>query len=187
MIERQEGFRFMDLTIESIGKKADALVRRFETRDPEFLAAALGVTILPRPFKAQKGAYMTQLRNRYIFIREGLKDDDPAMYRIVLAHELGHDALHRAAAKAPGAFREFNLFDMRESRLEYEANVFAAELLLPDDEVLDCIAKDYDIYEIAAALHSDVNLVALKNDLLIRRGHRFRPQEHENTFLKKEP
>ena len=177
----------MDFTIDSIGKKADALVRRFGTRDPELLSAALGIRILPRPFKAQKGAYMTQLRNRYIFIREGLKDEDPAMYRIVLAHELGHDALHRAQAKTAGAFREFNLFDMRESRLEYEANVFAAELLLPDDEVLDCIGRGYDIYEIAAALRSDINLVALKNDLLIRRGHQLRPQEHENTFLKKEP
>jgi purine-nucleoside phosphorylase len=42
----------------------------------------------------------------------------------------------------------------------------------------------YDVQQIAAALHSDINLVALKADTLISRGYRLRPQEHKRNFLK---
>jgi ABC-type uncharacterized transport system substrate-binding protein len=42
----------------------------------------------------------------------------------------------------------------------------------------------YDIQQIARAMHSDINLVALKTDTLIAQGYRFRHQEYRNQFLK---
>jgi len=79
--------------------------------------------------------------------------------------------------------QEFMLYDMN-SIQEYEANVFAANLLLEDEAVLELVYDGYDIVQIAAELQSDVNLVALKVDYLIRKGHDLRWQEHFAKFLK---
>lgn len=50
---------------------------------------------------------------------------------------------------------------MRENRMEYEANVFAAQASLPDDTIIEYIKNGYDIQQIAKAMHSDINLIAL--------------------------
>ena len=68
--------------------------------------------------------------------------------------------------------------------MEYEANIFASQVALDDDEFLELCEKGYDIQQIARALHSDINLVALKSDTLISQGYRLRQQEHNNDFLK---
>lgn len=68
--------------------------------------------------------------------------------------------------------------------MEYEANVFASQISLPDEDILNYIEKGYDIQQIASAMNSDINLVALKNDTLISQGYQFRHQDHENDFLK---
>ena len=57
----------------------------------------------------------------------------------MLWHEIGHDILHRQEAVAAGGFKEFNIFDMRENRMEYEANIFASQASLPDDTILEYI------------------------------------------------
>ena len=46
----------------------------------------------------------------------------------MLLHELGHDALHREEATKVGGFKEFEIFNMRDNRMEYEANLFAAQI-----------------------------------------------------------
>ena len=51
---------------------------------------------------------------------------------------------------------------MTTSRIEYEANVFAAQLMLPDDEITEYIYQGFDVQQIARAMKSDINLVALK-------------------------
>ena len=116
-----------------------------------------------------------------MFIKEDLH---PVMENIVLLHELGHDSLHRDEATKAGGFKEFNIFDIRDSRMEYEANIFATQIALPDDDFLELAEQGYDVQQIASAMHSDVNLVALKADTLISQGYRLRPQEHRNDFLK---
>ena len=75
-------------------------------------------------------------------------------------------------------------FDMRENRMEYEANIFASQASLPDDTILEYIENGYDIQQIARALCSDINLIALKVDTLIAQGYQLRKQEHQNDFLK---
>ena len=68
--------------------------------------------------------------------------------------------------------------------MEYEANVFASQIAIPDDDFLELAERGYDIEQIARALSSDINLVALKVDTLISQGYRLRQQEHRNDFLK---
>ena len=111
-------------------RTADRLVRKYGTRNADHLAEALGLIVMPRAFKHQKGVYKVIERNRYIFIKQDLH---PVMHNIVLLHEIGHDQLHRSAAIAAGGFQEFNLFNMADRAIEYEANMFAAQVALPDE------------------------------------------------------
>lgn len=171
----------MQIPIEQIVRAADKLTQQYGTNNPYELAEALHITILPRPFKSQLGAYTRVLNNRFIFIKDDL---DFHLKKIVLCHELGHDRLHQAYLTASCAFQEFHLFDMKSDRMEYEANVFAAQLSLPDDEIIALIKQGLDIQQTAACMDSDINLVALKVDTLRRQGFAFHQQEHSNTFLR---
>ena len=171
----------MDIQTLEIVKKANRLVSKLDTRNPHKIAEELGIEIVSLDFKKQRGAYKVFMRNRFIFIKSDLH---PVMEKIVLLHEIGHDSLHRDAAIRAGGFKEFNIFDMRESRMEYEANIFAAQISLPDDEILEYIEQGYDIQQIALAMDSDINWVALKTDTLIAQGYRLHHQEYHNRFLK---
>lgn len=66
----------------------------------------------------------------------------------MLLHELGHDALHRNEATQMGGFKEFNIFDMRNNRMEYEANLFASQVSLPDDVFLELVERSFSAHQI---------------------------------------
>ena len=161
-------------------QKADRIVHVCGTRNPYRIAEELNILVMPRKFKRQKGVYTVIERNRFIFIKDDLS---PVMSAIVLLHEIGHDALHRDEAISTGGFQEFNIFDMTNKRMEFEANLFAAQVALPDDETIEYIKQGYDIEQIARAMQSDINLVALKVAELNRRGYNFREQQYKSTFL----
>ena len=163
---------------DNIIRRADALVRSTGTRDPERIAEALGIIVKDVNFEKQKGLYKVILRNRFIFIKSDLSE---VMRRIVLLHEIGHDQLHRHLADV---FQEFQIFDMRGNVMEYEAKLFAAQIALPDEEILEYIRSGYDAAQIAMATASDINLVALKVSELSRRGYAFRDVDHRSDFLK---
>ena len=171
----------MDIQTLEIVQTANNLVRDLGTRDPHKIARELGIEIIPMNYKRQRGAYKVLLRNRFIFIKNDLH---PVMENIVLLHEIGHDVLHRKEAVKAGGFKEFNIFNMQESRMEYEAYVFVSQVSLDDEEILEYIRYGYDIQQIARAMHSDTNLVALKTDALIAQGYCLRHQDYENRFLK---
>ena len=163
---------------EYIIRQAGRAVKKAGSRDPRRIAEARGLLIRYVPFKKQKGVYTVIERSRYIFIKEDLS---PVMEAIVILHETGHDMLHRHEA---AVFQEFSLFDPAGSRMEYEANLFAAQIMLPDDEILAYIYRGYDAAQIAACMQSDINLVALKVSELAARGYDFRELEQHSDFLK---
>lgn len=157
------------------------LVRRCGTRDPFEIAEAIGVDVLfCKDFGPLKGMYRVIKRNRFIFINDELPE---WMQRIVCAHELGHDQLHRYLAR-DNPIQEFMLYDMR-SKPEYEANIVAAEILLDTDEILEYIYDyGYTSEQIAGAMKTDINLVALKIAHLAENGYGLRRVEHKSNFLK---
>ena len=127
-----------------------------------------------------KGMYRVVKRNRFIFLN---RDLTPQMQRIVCAHELGHDQLHRRLA-ANSALQEFMLYDMT-AKPEYEANIVAAEILLDTDEILDYVYNyGYTSEQIARAMDTDINLVALKVAHLAETNRGLHPAEHRSDFLK---
>ena len=68
--------------------------------------------------------------------------------------------------------------------MEYEANIFATQIALPDDDFLELVEHGYDVQQIADAMYSDVNLVALQADTLISQVYRLRSQKYKNDFLR---
>ena len=82
-------------------------------------------------------------------------------------------------------FQEFEIFNMRKDRTEYEANAFASHILLDTDECLEYIRNGYDIVTISKIMNTEVNLLLIKCQELIRLGYNFRmPMEAQGDFLK---
>lgn len=157
------------------------LVKRFDTRDPFRIAKELGIEVMfCEDFGPLKGMYRVVKRNRFIFINQDLS---AGMQRIVCAHELGHDQLHRNLAKG-NALQEFMLYDMA-TKPEYEANIVAAEILLDTDELLEYVYNyGYTSEQIARAMRTDINLVALKIAHLAETGYDLRRIDHRSDFLR---
>lgn len=166
---------------EYLSQVGNDLVKRYGTRDPFRIAKELGIIVLDDcdNFGPLKGMYRIIKRNRFIFLN---KDLSPEMKRIVCAHELGHDQLHRHLAASAG-LQEFSLYDMR-TKPEYEANIVAAEILLDTNEVLEYIYDyGYTSEQIARAMNTDINLVALKIAHLAETGYDLRRQDFRSDFL----
>lgn len=163
-----------------IAQVARTLVKRCSSRDPFVVARTLGVHVLwADDFTNLKGMYRVIMRSRFIFINSSL---DKPMRRIVCAHELGHDALHRDSA-SDNTVSDTMLF-RGDSRREYEANLFAAHLLLDSGEVLELAKRGYTSQYIAARLKTDVNLISIIADYLIEQGEELCPQVRKNNILK---
>ena len=169
------------MSSDHIRKEAGRLVAGYGTRNPFHIAGGLGIHVLLNyDFKSLKGMYKVIQRSRFIFINGNLSERDQ---RTICAHELGHDRLHMQVAKMT-AFQEFMLYDMR-TRPENEANIFASELLIGDDDILPLIDREFDIYQIAGELGEDMNLVLIKIDELRKRGYDVRaPYRPSSDFLK---
>lgn len=169
------------MTGKMLSQVGASLVQRYGTRDPFQIARELGITVLfCDGFGSLKGMYRVIKRNRYIFLN---KDLDERMLRIVCAHELGHDQLHRKLAQT-NSLHEFMLYDMT-TKSEYEANIVAAEILIDSDELLDYIyTYRYSVEQIARTMDTDINLVALKIAHLTEIGYGLRPIEHQSDFLR---
>ena len=161
-----------------IGTLAAAEARRY-CRDPFRAAREKGISVLFRnDFTRQKGAYTAVAGQQFIFISGRISDE---MQRIVCAHELGHALLHK---NTRGLFLEFALFDTAD-RLEYEANIFAADFLLDDDEIRSLVLESADVVSIARLLNTNVNLLLLKLAQMNLRGADYRlPRTVRPDFLK---
>ena len=145
------------------------IIRKTGTRNPFILAKELGVHVMMRnDFDRQKGAFAMVLNVPFIFINANLSKE---MQRIVCAHELGHAMLHRNLCResAGQAIYELELFDIRDTA-EYEANVFAANLLIDEEEMLDCFKMEYDVVQTARKLDINVNLLMIKMIEMQRRN-----------------
>ena len=155
-----------------IHEAAKRLIQKYQSRDPFELAEASGVNLrFDSDFTVLKGMYAIIKRNRYIFINANLHR---GLQRVVCAHELGHDNLpfHRAFARK-SALKEFMLYDMT-TRPEYEANVFAAEILLDDKDVFALIKDGCDLPHIAGELNTDYNLLLIKMNEMAKKGYSLR-------------
>ncbi len=115
-----------------IKKKANALVRKYGTRNPFEIIKHLNVIVVFYPLEGVRGFYQYFQRNNIIYIDERLPENEK---QFVCAHELGHMFLHK---QANALFMDSRTF-LNTSKFELEANRFAVDLLISDDIIEDHI------------------------------------------------
>lgn len=136
-----------------IKKLVSYYVRKYKTRNPFELAEYLNVQVQLGDLGSRAGCYMFLKNHKCIFLNENLSESE---MQVVMAHELGHAILHR---KENCYFIRNKTF-LLTSKNEIEANIFAAELLIPDEILLE--NKDYTIKQLSRLLKYGENLVELK-------------------------
>lgn len=112
----------------NIKRLADSLVRKYNTRNPFEIISNLNVIVVFYPLHGVKGFYQYFQRNNIIYIDETLSDREKSF---VCAHELGHMLLHK---KANAIFMDSRT-QLNTSKYESEANRFAMNLLLSDEDI----------------------------------------------------
>lgn len=154
---------------DEIVKSVKKLKKRYHEDNLFELCGNMGIILLPQSFGTQKGAimgfFLEQRRIKTITYNSDLSED---LQRIIVGHELGHSVLH--ARDGIHAFHDVGLFDVS-SRFEKEANLFAAEYLLEDDEVLETLAQEGDFFSAAAVLRVPVELLDFKFRIMKWKGY----------------
>jgi Zn-dependent peptidase ImmA (M78 family) len=89
---------------------------------PLEIAASLGITVCPLPFKSVKGIALALGKHKLILIDKGLTEMEQ---QLVCGHELGHFLFHGEANFM--FILEKTFFYPKQ---EYQANLFACRLLL---------------------------------------------------------
>ena len=113
------------------------LIDKYNTSNPFELMDLLDIQCCSSNLDALKGYCVIIHGIKYVAINEMLS---PQERKIVAAHELGHILLHSDKLKA-AAHHEMNIYDMAD-KTEYQANLFAADLLIDDEDVEDLARSD---------------------------------------------
>lgn len=162
---------------------AERLVRMYKTRDPfELLDALRVVTRFTYRFDARglKGFCTVVNRTRYVVINGKLEESEQ---RVVASHEAGHIVLHGKELRV-GALRDLDIF-RAVGKEEREANCFGANLLIPDEEVLDLMrSADANLFSVARRLYVPPEFLSFKLHSLVERGYKLcMPMAPDNRFM----
>ena len=146
----------------------ESLKKRYNTSEPRELAEECGIIVKEMDIGKCLGFYTEMRRVRYIVLSETLEE---SIYRFVLSHELGHGILHRDLAKMK-KIAPFSFFDLK-TKPEFEANMFAANLLISDRDILECAEDGYTVGQTASILRIMPDIVVLKMMDMRNRGYAF--------------
>lgn len=172
------------MTYAEICESVSSLVLKYGERDPFRLCHALGITLLMQPMGAGpdsiKGFFLEKKRIRVITVNSDLPE---VIQRIIVAHELCHAIKHRQSGIH--AFHEVSMFDQN-SAMEKDANLFAAELLLEDQKVLEALNRDTTFFSAAAALYVPAELLDFKFRVMKWKGYKLiePPINARSNFLR---
>ena len=148
------------MTYAEISESVAKLIKKYDERDPFRLYRAMGIKLIFQAMgkapDAVKGFFLESKRIRTITVNSDLPQ---IIQRIIVAHEICHAEFHRKSGIH--AFHEVALFDQT-SEFEKDANLFAAELLLEDGEVLDALNRDTTFFSAAAVLLVPAELLDFK-------------------------
>ena len=92
-------------------------------------------------------------------------------FALLTLHELGHALLHMDIAKEK-CLHEFDIYNMRD-KTEAAANLFAAHLLIDEDQADSMLQDGYDVFHVAAVLGVSMPLLNLKLLEMSAMGYKF--------------
>lgn len=136
-----------------IRKKVDALVRTYQTRNPFEMIKGMNVILVRCPLDGVRGFYQYFQRNNIIYIDESLTETEQMF---VCAHEMGHMFLHK---KSNAVYMDSRTY-LNTNRFENEANLFAMELLVSDEFLVD--HKQFSREQISRMLGYHESLIKLR-------------------------
>ncbi len=157
--------------------------RKYCEQDPRRLCREMGIRVLFHPLGTQpdaiKGFYSENFRIRTIIINSDLPE---VIQKIILAHELGHAVLHRQSGFQ--GFHDYTVFNEC-VHTEQEANLFAAEYLLSDEDVLEALNMDTTFFAAAAELSVPAELLDFKFRIMKWKGYKLTepPITAQSNFL----
>lgn len=156
---------------------------QYGSRDPERLYKLLDLALYTCPdFQELKGMYVWVADRPCVFIKADLSR---TRRQLILAHELGHHLLHQDLLKGLKILQDHSFMDMA-SQPEIEANLFAADLLLPDQEFLDLAEAGNSLDQLALAFEQPLGLIQAKASLLHWQGIPLRlPERAAADFLRR--
>lgn len=105
-------------------------VKKCDSRNPFDIADYLNIQIQIGQLGTPCGCYMFLKNHRCIFLNENLSKNERDL---VMSHELGHAIMHRKL----NCYFIRNKTLLLDSKIEKEANIFAADLLIPNIEIID--------------------------------------------------
>lgn len=159
------------------------LIRKYKTRDPFKIMDDMHIIVgETSSFQKLKGFCFMSCKTIYVQISSFLSEEEK---QIVAAHELGHIILHRTQLKmAP--MKDDTLYNMQDNT-EYQANLFAADLLLSDADIAEMAHnEDLDYFSLCSTLNSTPELMSFKLYSLTKRGQAYHmPMEIQSNFLAK--
>lgn len=159
---------------------SSGLIRKYGIRDPFRLAQLLDITVKYISTKRQKGLCAMIDDIPFIFVNRNMSEE---MQRMTCAHELGHILLHADVLSGQKPLLEYELFDIRNAA-EFEANAFAANLLIDEQELLDLMHDGADMVAAASSLNINVNLLMIRLLQMRKEGHDINaPFSPDSSFL----
>lgn len=136
-----------------IKKKADSLVRKFQTRNPLEIIQGLNVILVFAPLVDTRAFYQYFQRNNIIYIDENLTKHEQAFE---CAHEMGHMFLHK---KANAIFMDTRT-SFNTNKFEIEADTFAMNLLISDNMLREY--PEYNVEQLSRLLGYEQRLIELR-------------------------
>lgn len=169
-------------TVEYISKAVNNLIKKHGSRDPFELCDALGIRVRYMHLQNVKGFYFYQSRIKTVVINLEL---DEKIAKILCAHELGHACLHSEMLVNMRTLHEYEPFNSK-STAEYEANVFAAELLISDESIKELLENEGEsFYFLAKQLSVPAEFIDFKLRVMKTKGYAIDvPYLAQSDFLK---
>lgn len=167
-----------------ICESVERLKKKYDESDPFRLCRDMGIVLLPQSLGKDpdsiKGFYLECKRIKTITVNSDLP---LVIQKIIVAHELGHASLHRSNGLY--AFHEVAMLD-ESSMMEKEANLFAAEFLMDDRDVLRALNRDTTFFSAAAMLRVPAELLDFKFRVMKWKGYKLiePPINGNSNFLR---
>lgn len=136
-----------------IKKLIQKLQAKYDTLNPFELADYLNIAVIYEDLGKINGYYNKVLRQKQIHINHNLSYTDTIF---TCAHELGHALLHPDVNSVFLASKTL----LSVNKLEIQANLFAVELLIPDNFLIE--NQNYTVGQIARMLGYNEELIKLK-------------------------
>ena len=135
-------------------------VYKYKTRSPYELAERMDIIVQKNDLGTVRGYYFKKYRIKQIILHNDLTESDE---RFVMAHEVGHAIMHEDI-NTPFLMGN-TLFS--KNKFEREANLFAIELLVPDEIITE--NPDLTLEQLARMTGYQKGLLERKNIFVGRR------------------